>query len=217
MRILQAGILKWVTMPCSRWYSQPRGWTQVSCIAGGLFTTWATREVGWKTEILVNKLQDSVESSITRNCSAQNVNRAEFQKLAHTKKTPDPQRTSTCTKPDIVTVGLLSQFLIKIESLKNIYIKTKLIRFDSGTCLSNGICIGKESAYQCRRCKRLGFDPWVGKIPQRARQPTPVFLLGESHQRSLGGYGPWGYKELDTTEAIEHAHTPPVPGMVPWT
>ena len=24
---------------------------------------------------------------------------------------------------------------------------------------------GKESAYQCRRCKRLGFDPGVGKMP----------------------------------------------------
>ena len=24
---------------------------------------------------------------------------------------------------------------------------------------------GKESACQCRRCKRCRFDPWVGKIP----------------------------------------------------
>ena len=23
---------------------------------------------------------------------------------------------------------------------------------------------GKESACQCRKCRRLGFDPWVGKI-----------------------------------------------------
>ena len=27
---------------------------------------------------------------------------------------------------------------------------------------------GKESACQCRKCKRLGFDPWVGKIPLEA-------------------------------------------------
>ena len=35
---------------------------------------------------------------------------------------------------------------------------------------------------------RPGFDPWAGKIPwRRARQPTPVFLPGESRgQRSLG-------------------------------
>jgi len=51
--------------------------------------------------------------------------------------------------------------------------------------------------------KRLGFNPWVGKIPwRRAWQPTPVFLHGESHgQRSLVGYRPWGCKELDMTEA----------------
>jgi len=24
---------------------------------------------------------------------------------------------------------------------------------------------GKESTCQCRRCKRYGFDPWVGKMP----------------------------------------------------
>ena len=62
---------------------------------------------------------------------------------------------------------------------------------------------GKEPASQCRRCKSLGFDPWVGKIPwRRAWQLTAVFLSGESHgQRSLGGYSPWGCKELDTTEA----------------
>ena len=48
---------------------------------------------------------------------------------------------------------------------------------------------GKESACQCRRCRRHGFDPWVWKILQRrAWQLTPVFLPGESHgQRSLVG------------------------------
>ena len=42
------------------------------------------------------------------------------------------------------------------------------------------------------RHKRLGFDPWVGKIPWRRKwKPTPVVLPGESHgQRSLVGYGP---------------------------
>ena len=51
---------------------------------------------------------------------------------------------------------------------------------------------GKEPASQCKRHKRRGFDPWVGKIPRRrAWQPTPVFLPGESHgPRSLVGYSP---------------------------
>ena len=62
---------------------------------------------------------------------------------------------------------------------------------------------GNEPACQCRRHKRHGFDPWVGKIPRRrAWQPTPVFLPGEPHgQRSLVGYRTWGRKESDTTEA----------------
>ena len=61
----------------------------------------------------------------------------------------------------------------------------------------------KEPNYQYRRHKRCGFDPWVSKIPwSRKWQPTPVFLLGESHgQRSLVGYSPWGHTESDRTEA----------------
>ena len=36
---------------------------------------------------------------------------------------------------------------------------------------------------------------------ERKWRPTPVFLPGKFHgQRSLVGYGPWGCKELDTTE-----------------
>ena len=42
--ILQARILEWVTFPFSRGSSQPRDRTQVSLIAGGFFTSWATRE-----------------------------------------------------------------------------------------------------------------------------------------------------------------------------
>ena len=52
----------------------------------------------------------------------------------------------------------------------------------------------KEPACQCRRCKRRGFDPWVGKIPWSTKwQPAPVFLPRKLHgQRSLAGYSPWG-------------------------
>ena len=65
---------------------------------------------------------------------------------------------------------------------------------------------GKESACQCRRLKRHGFCPSLKKIPwRRKRQPTPVFLPEKFHgQRSLAGYSPWGYNELDKTE---HTHT----------
>ena len=56
-----------------------------------------------------------------------------------------------------------------------------------------GGSVGKESAYQCRRCE---FVPWVGKIPWR-RQPTPVLLPGKFHgQESLVGQSPWDCRRV---------------------
>ena len=44
---------------------------------------------------------------------------------------------------------------------------------------------------------------------RRKWHPTPVFLPGESHgQRSLGDYNPWGGKDSDTTEPLNHHHHP---------
>ena len=41
-----------------------------------------------------------------------------------------------------------------------------------------------KPTHQCRRHKRPGFNPWVGKIPWwRAWQPTPVFLLDNPMNR----------------------------------
>ena len=56
---------------------------------------------------------------------------------------------------------------------------------------------GKEPICQCRRLKRCGFNPWVGKAYWRRAHG----------QRSLVGYSPRGHKELETTEATEHAGT----------
>ena len=58
--ISQTRILEWVTIPFSRGSSWPRDWTWVSCIAGGFFTIWATRDaliwdilIGKKNELLL--------------------------------------------------------------------------------------------------------------------------------------------------------------------
>ena len=72
------------------------------------------------------------------------------------------------------------------------------------------VCIythsGKESPCQCRRCKRHGFDPWVGKSWRRKWQPAPVFLPGNFHApRSLAGY--MGLKRVRHNWATEHTHT----------
>ena len=45
---------------------------------------------------------------------------------------------------------------------------------------------------------RFGVEQW---------HPTPVLLPGKSHGwRSLVGYSPWGFKELDTTKQLS-THT----------
>ena len=52
----------------------------------------------------------------------------------------------------------------------------------------------------CLQCGRLGFSPWVGKIPgRRERLPTPVFWSGELHRLY---YSPWVCKESDMTERL---------------
>ena len=53
--ILQARILEWVAISFSKRSSQPRDQTQISSIAGRLFTIWATREAQEKQEIIKMK------------------------------------------------------------------------------------------------------------------------------------------------------------------
>ena len=65
-----------------------------------------------------------------------------------------------------------------------------------------GVTSGKDSACQCRRHKRLRFDPWIKKIIwSRKWPPTPVYLPGKFHgQNILGGYSLWDCKESDMTQ-----------------
>ena len=37
----------------------------------------------------------------------------------------------------------------------------------------------KESACQCRRCKRCSFDPWIGKIPPEKEMATHFSVLAQ--------------------------------------
>ena len=87
-------------------------------------------------------------------------------------------------------------FTMTLEKPILLYIDVYVGGFPGSAC-------GKEPICRCRRRKRHGFDPWVGKIPwRRAWQSTPVFLLGESQgQRSLVGYSLRGCKESNMTEA----------------
>ena len=47
----------------------------------------------------------------------------------------------------------------------------------------------------------VGSNPGWEDPLEEGLKPTPVFLPGECHGwRSLVGYGPWIYRELDMTE-----------------
>ena len=60
----------------------------------------------------------------------------------------------------------------------------------------------KERAFQCRRCKRCGFDAWVGKIPLEEGMATHSSVLAWRipGMAEPGGLQFTGCKELDTTE-----------------
>ena len=63
---------------------------------------------------------------------------------------------------------------------------------------------------QCRRPKRPGFHPWVGKIPwRRKRQPAPVFLPGESSwTEEPGRLQSTGWQRVghDRSDLARHVH-----------
>ena len=95
---------------------------------------------------------------------------------------------------------------------------------------------GEPGRLQSMGSRRVGYD-WATSLSlftvmhwRRKRQPTPVFLSGESHGwRSLVGYSPQVRKESDTTEwfhfhfhvcvhsAIQSCPTLRPHGLVPWT
>ena len=76
---------------------------------------------------------------------------------------------------------------------------------------------GKEHTCQCRRPKRLGFDPWIRKILWHRRwQSAPIFLPGAFHrQRSLTYYHLWGHGELDTAERLSLSPGKPGGRIIP--
>ena len=62
------------------------------------------------------------------------------------------------------------------------------------------------SACQRRRRRRLGFDPWVRKIPwRRKQQPTPVFLMGKPKDREAWRARVHVVAKSDMTEVTERA------------
>ena len=73
-------------------------------------------------------------------------------------------------------------YMIIFEQLSTAQQHTHIDKHNTQTqrCDSLGF-LGSSMIKNHWQCGRPGFDLWVGKIPwRRAKQPTPVFLLGES-------------------------------------
>ena len=73
----------------------------------------------------------------------------------------------------------------------------------------SGDASGKEPPCQCRRHKRCGFSPWVGKVPwRRAWQCISAFLLenpmdGEAWQATVHSVTK---KQTQTKQLSTHSH-----------
>ena len=89
----------------------------------------------------------------------------------------------------ILLMSLWTWGRIWLDSLGLILVTSVLVAGPEGQGFPGGAS-DKELALQSRRHRRFSSNAWVRKIPWRRKwQPTPVFLLGESHgQRSLAGY-----------------------------
>ena len=89
---------------------------------------------------------------------------------------------------------------------------------------------GKESSCQCRRYKRWGFDPWVGKIPTRVGNGNPLqdSCLENSIDRGAWWATVYGVAKSQTwlsrvhtrpwlqclSLSHAHTHTPLTPGSL---
>ena len=69
---------------------------------------------------------------------------------------------------------------------------------------------GKESACQCKRCKKTRIRSlcWEDPLEEENGNPLQCSCLDSStDKRSLAGYSPQGHKELDTAERYINLHT----------
>ena len=99
-----------------------------------------------------------------------------------------PYATKLGDSPDLTTV--ISLVFIHCDIFHAFtHIHMCLCNLNSSKLVVPRCLSGKKFASYYKRCRRHGFDPWVGKMSWRRKwQPTPVFFPGEFHgQRSLAG------------------------------
>ena len=94
------------------------------------------------------------------------LSRTDFVLEGHSRRHPQTNLCLDCTSQ----TARLPDFQISCKNFKYICIDVQYW-LDGAS--------DKDPTCQCRRHKRCGFNPWVGKIPWRRKwQLTPVFLQG---------------------------------------
>ena len=75
-----------------------------------------------------------------------------------------------------LTADLLAAKHNSTETVDGELQRVKRQQLSTKDCFPNG-SEGKESSLQSRRPRRLGFDPWVEKIPLEEERVTPLQIL----------------------------------------
>ena len=230
--ILQARILEQVAISSSRGSSPPRDWTGISCIGRQILNHWATREAPYlyvqlhewysMQRIFLERLlwfsAGKGNPGGWRSVDRETSHRVDIWlwilKLLHVLFSVKAIRLANIRMYTHTYTHAHIYFLYMCLCINHIFNREICLlgsmnswEFESSSSLERGVPGGAvvDSACQCRRCRRLRFDPWVGKIPWRTWQCTPVLWPGKfCGQRRLAGYSPRGRKELDT---VEHTHT----------
>ena len=73
---------------------------------------------------------------------------------------------------------------------------------------------GKEPAWQCRRCRRCGFDPRVGNIPLDEGVATHCSILAGTHTREFPESA-FGWESA--SQCRGHGFPDPWSGKIPYT
>ena len=190
--ILQARILEWVAKPSSRGLSQPRAQTQVSCIAGRIFTVWATREAH-SVSLLIFSLDDL---SFMEPISAWIVPLVSLIFLKRSLVFPILLVSSIS-----LHWSLRKAFLFLFAVLRNSELKWVRLSFSPllFTSLLWGFPCGSPGKEPACNAGDLGLSPGLGRSPGEGKG----YLLQYSGLENSMVCGiPWGHKESDTFTSL---------------
>ena len=220
--ISQAKILKWVAISFSRWSSQPRDWTCISCIVGRFFTTEPLGKPFYRYMcicicvyvymcILFFNWKKTALQCCVGFCHTKNVIQPQLY-IYHLLPKPPPLTLSSSSRSlERARPGSLSlaEGAAPTSYFTNdcVYILEKAMAPHSSALAWKIPWMEEPCRLQSMGSLRVRHD-WATSLSlftfmhwRRKWQPTPVLLPGESQGwGSLVGCRLWGCTELDTTE-----------------